>query len=159
GLADVMTDKATVEIPSPVAGKVVALGGEIGTLMAVGSELIRIEVEGAAAVPLSSAAPAITPSPLPSSAPPPSQPSPKGARSETIAKGRSETPIASPSVRRRAWELGVDLKSVRPTGTAGRIMHADLEAHVASGAAALPPPAVAALGQRRDDEEKIPVIG
>src|SRR6185369_1559020 len=48
GLADVMTDKATVEIPSAVAGKVVAIGGEIGSLMAVGSELIRIEVEGGA---------------------------------------------------------------------------------------------------------------
>ena len=46
-LADVMTDKATVEIPSPVAGKVLALGGEVGEVMAVGAELIRIEVEGA----------------------------------------------------------------------------------------------------------------
>ena len=46
-LADVMTDKATVEIPSPVAGTVLALGGKLGEVMAVGSELIRIEVEGA----------------------------------------------------------------------------------------------------------------
>src|SRR5438067_13494474 len=45
-LADVMTDKANVEIPSPVVGKVISLGGEVGKLMAVGSELIRIEVEG-----------------------------------------------------------------------------------------------------------------
>ena len=43
-LADVMTDKANVEIPSPVAGKVLALGGEVGNVLAVGSELIRIEV-------------------------------------------------------------------------------------------------------------------
>ena len=48
-LADVMTDKATVEIPSPVAGKVLALGGEVGQMLAVGAELIRIEVEGAVA--------------------------------------------------------------------------------------------------------------
>ncbi|KAB2838529.1 MAG: 2-oxo acid dehydrogenase subunit E2, partial [Burkholderiales bacterium] len=46
-LADVMTDKASVEIPSPVAGKVLALGGKVGEMMAVGSELIRLEVEGA----------------------------------------------------------------------------------------------------------------
>ena len=46
-LADVMTDKATVEIPSPVAGKVLALGGQPGQLLAVGAELIRLEVEGA----------------------------------------------------------------------------------------------------------------
>jgi 2-oxoisovalerate dehydrogenase E2 component (dihydrolipoyl transacylase) len=163
GLADVMTDKATVEIPSPVAGKVVALGGAIGSLMAVGSELIRIEVEGTAAGAESIAAsaphsaspvptPAVTPSHAPPSPPSPSQPSPKG--------GRSEIPIASPSVRRRAWELGVDLKSVRPTGTAGRIMHADLEAYATSAAPAVrSAPALAALGQHRDDQEKIPVIG
>lgn len=46
-LADVMTDKAMVDIPSPVHGRVIALGGEPGEVMAVGSELIRIEVEGA----------------------------------------------------------------------------------------------------------------
>ena len=45
-LADVMTDKATVEIPSPVAGKVVALGGEVGDVLAVGAELVRLEVAG-----------------------------------------------------------------------------------------------------------------
>ncbi|MBI5269571.1 MAG: 2-oxo acid dehydrogenase subunit E2, partial [Burkholderiales bacterium] len=48
-LADVMTDKATVEIPSHVAGRVVALGGEVGQVLAVGSELIRIESDAAAA--------------------------------------------------------------------------------------------------------------
>src|SRR5215475_418411 len=46
-LAAVMTDKATVEIPSPVAGKVLALGGEVGTTLAVGAELVRLEVAGA----------------------------------------------------------------------------------------------------------------
>ena len=55
-LADVMTDKATVEIPSPVAGKVLALGGKLGEVMAVGSELIRIEVEGAGNVKAAPAA-------------------------------------------------------------------------------------------------------
>src|SRR5580658_5832772 len=45
-LADVMTDKAAVEIPSPVAGKVISLGGKVGEVLAVGSELIRLEVEG-----------------------------------------------------------------------------------------------------------------
>ena len=57
-LADVMTDKATVEIPSPVVGKVLALGGEVGQVLAVGAELIRIELaEGGDAV----AAPAVAP--------------------------------------------------------------------------------------------------
>ena len=77
-LADVMTDKATVEIPSSVAGKVLALGGAVGQVMAVGSEVIRIEVEGAgnlkpgAASAASAAAPsaaAATPAPAPVAAP------------------------------------------------------------------------------------------
>ena len=66
-LADVMTDKATVEIPSPVAGRVLALGGEVGQTLAVGAELIRIEVQGAgnlaAAPPAAAAALVSTPSP------------------------------------------------------------------------------------------------
>jgi len=45
-LVDVMTDKATVEIPSPVAGQVLGLGGAVGQLIAVGAELIRIDVAG-----------------------------------------------------------------------------------------------------------------
>ena len=57
-LADVMTDKATVEIPSPVHGKVLALGGAVGQVMAVGSELIRIEVEGAGNVKEGAGSPA-----------------------------------------------------------------------------------------------------
>src|ERR1700761_4369083 len=74
-LADVMTDKATVEIPSPVHGKVLALGGKVGDVMAVGSELIRIEVEGAGNVKEGAAAPAPatapTPAPAPKAAPAP----------------------------------------------------------------------------------------
>ncbi|MBI3156478.1 MAG: 2-oxo acid dehydrogenase subunit E2, partial [Burkholderiales bacterium] len=57
-LAEVMTDKATVEVPSPVKGTVVALGGEVGQVMAVGSELIRLEVEGAGNLAAGTAAPA-----------------------------------------------------------------------------------------------------
>ena len=79
-LADVMTDKATVEIPSSVAGKVLSLGGAVGQVMAVGSEVIRIEVQGAgnlkdepvAAVPVaaqvSAAAPAPPSAPVPAKA-------------------------------------------------------------------------------------------
>src|SRR5262245_34708081 len=72
-IAEVMTDKAAVEIPSPLAGSVIALGGEVGQMLAVGSELIRLDVGGGdarapsstavavAAAPASSAAPAVTP--------------------------------------------------------------------------------------------------
>ena len=64
-LADVMTDKATVEIPSPVAGKVLALGGAVGQMIAVGAELIRIEVAGSGSA---DAAPARAPAPAPAAA-------------------------------------------------------------------------------------------
>ena len=163
-LADVMTDKATVEIPSPVSGKVLSVGGEIGQLMAVGSELIRIEVEGASS---SSAQASSAPTP-PAHAPvPPSQPSPVGGRSEAAQPARVEAdvtavgkPIASPSVRRHASELGIDLAKVRGTGPAGRIMHGDLEAATTAPARAPQAqraPAMAGLG--RDDIENIPIIG
>ena len=155
-LADVMTDKATVEIPSPVVGQVLALGGEVGQVLAVGAELIRIEVEGAGVagevpvtaskMPQSTAAevPAMPPVPPPAPhAAPPTRPS-------------GDKPIASPAVRRRAWELGIDLQQVVATGAGGRIMQADLDAHVATHGTGTP--AVAGLAQRHD-EERVPVIG
>src|SRR5471030_764989 len=67
-LADVMTDKATVEIPSPVHGKVLSLGGKVGDIMAVGSELIRIEVEGVGNVKEGAAVAAPAPAPAPKAA-------------------------------------------------------------------------------------------
>src|SRR5262245_7998074 len=78
-LAAVMTDKATVEIPSPVAGVVVALGGDVGSTLAVGAELVRLEVPGegseeVAAAPREAAAPATKPAAKP--APPPPAPLP-----------------------------------------------------------------------------------
>ncbi len=96
-LADVMTDKATVEIPSPVHGKVLALGGKVGDVMAVGSELIRIEVDGAgnlkdgaaAPAPASAAAPATVAAPKAVPVPPPAPavaPAPVAAAAEPAAK-------------------------------------------------------------------------
>src|SRR5689334_23540634 len=70
-LADVMTDKASVEIPSHVAGKVVALTGKPGDVIAVGSEIIRLEVEGEGNVAAAVAVPAPAPTPAPKPAPPP----------------------------------------------------------------------------------------
>ncbi|MFL6627665.1 MAG: biotin/lipoyl-containing protein, partial [Vitreoscilla sp.] len=87
-LADVMTDKATVEIPSPVHGKVLALGGKVGDVMAVGSELIRIEVEGAGNVGERSTAPAPAAA---KASPPPAAPAPTPAPAPVAAK-----PAAAP---------------------------------------------------------------
>ena len=166
-LADVMTDKATVEIPSPVAGKVMALGGEVGQLRAVGAELIRIEMEGAAgaaAVPATTApTPSPTPSP-PSPSPPATAPKPvapvQAAPAARTARPSGDRPIASPAVRRRAWELGIALQAVPVSGTAGRIMQADLDAYVASGAAlALQAGVADTRDAPRHDEEAVRIIG
>ncbi|MBU6494702.1 MAG: E3 binding domain-containing protein, partial [Burkholderiales bacterium] len=147
-LADVMTDKATVEIPSPVSGTVLALGGQVGDVMAVGSELIRLEVEGAGnqkpgaaqaapAVPAAAQAepaPRAAPEPVPAAAPAPVAPAaskpapPKPA--PVVARQPGERPLASPAVRKRAWDLGIELRFVHGTGPAGRIGHEDLDAYL-----------------------------
>lgn len=182
-MADVMTDKATIEIPSPVHGKVLALGGAAGQVMAVGSELIRIEVEGAgnvdanatapiaaapttpAAAPAATqAAPAVVEKPAPVTSTPPSAPAktaPIAANSSSslpgAARANGEKPIASPAVRRRAWDLGIELQFVPGSGTAGRITHEDLEAYVARGPVSL---GTGGSSYRELHEETaIPVIG
>ena len=140
-LADVMTDKATVEIPSPVAGQVLALGGEVGEMLAVGADLIRIELAGVPAAAAASATRA-NPMPSPASAPGPAvplqSPTPVPIREPpSAAPARSashDRPIASPALRARAWELGVDLQAVPASGPAGRVMQSDLDAYLARNA-------------------------
>ena len=163
-LADVMTDKANVEIPSPVAGRVVALGGKVGETLAVGSELIRIELasEGAdeaadrVAKGHGTATVAIAP---PAASMPPAAP-PAIARAEPVAL--ADRPLASPSVRRQAREREVDLQAVRGSGPGGRIVHADIDAAAARLAAVTPKDPVAPkrpTGVERSGEQAIAVIG
>src|SRR5512142_768647 len=134
-LAAVMTDKATVEIPSPVAGTVVALGGEVGATLAVGAELVRLEVAGAGndeVVATPKQAPAAEAPPAPKKPTPPAEPPKPAVRAETaspsLPRPAIAKPIASPAVRRRARDAGVDLRQVRGSGPAGRISHDDLDA-------------------------------
>ena len=147
-VAAVMTDKATVEIPTPVAGTVLALGGGVGDVLAVGSELIRIDAPGMpdspppaprksgaakpetpapAAAPVDEAPPAQTPASI-ASPPPRAVPS---APQIGAPRPPGERPFASPAVRARARETGVDLRFVRGSGPAGRITRDDLEAFIA----------------------------
>jgi 2-oxoisovalerate dehydrogenase E2 component (dihydrolipoyl transacylase) len=168
-LAAVMTDKATVEIPSPIDGEIVWLGGEIGDKLAVGSDLVRLNVSGdgdaastaeplmrsgAGDAPAPAAGPQITDSddrraspvgvppvvsPLvPSPVAPPVLAAPSAARpaqptaplpaARQIARTGVAKPVASPAVRLRAREAGIDLRQVPGTGPAGRITHEDLDA-------------------------------
>ena len=135
-LVDVMTDKATVEIPSPASGRIVALGGAVGEMLAVGGELVRLESggEGDVAAP-PKAEPVATRSEK--NPPPPAPPAPSPVPPTPAAPRRppGEKPLASPAVRGRALEAGIDLRRVTGSGPAGRIEHADLDAGIAADAA------------------------
>ena len=180
-LADVMTDKATVEIPSPVHGTVVALGGKVGESLAVGAELIRLDVEGAGNAPAAAttaaaaaaaadepaelahgfvpeperveeavASVAAAPAGAPTVPPRPVQP--------PARRPAGEKPLAAPAVRRRAWDLGIELQFVAGSGPAGRVTHADLDAWVA-GQRRGPAAVSDARYAQREGEEAVPVIG
>lgn len=142
-LADVMTDKATVEITSPVAGTVVALYGEAGKSVPVGGPLVAFDVEGRGNVSTPVAAPtpapkptenataasaALSTSPRATSATAPFKPVPT-----LTGRAPGERPSASPAVRNRARDLGVDLTFVPGSGPAGRITHEDLDGFIARG--------------------------
>ncbi|MGV6802250.1 MAG: dihydrolipoamide acetyltransferase family protein [bacterium] len=157
-LADVMTDKATVEIPSPVNGKVVWVGPVPGEIVSVGTEIIRLEVDGegntAKDAPLpektvDTNSPATTesrpetkpetPAKAEAAAAPPASMDTAPSSSDITApmsgaaRAAGEKPLASPAVRARARGQGIDLYLVHGTGPAGRITHEDLNAYAARG--------------------------
>lgn len=200
-LAAVMTDKATVEIPSPVDGEIVWLGAEIGDTVAIGSPIVRLKVAGegnvkAGAEPggeVISTGATPTPSPSPqggggrasaAEAKPVARPSVKvsaredesataspsplwggvrgggtavdrGTASVAAPRPEGEKPLASPAVRLRAKEAGVDLRQVRGSGPAGRILHEDIDAFLARG------PQLAKISglARNEAVEDIKIIG
>jgi 2-oxoisovalerate dehydrogenase E2 component (dihydrolipoyl transacylase) len=190
-LADVMTDKATIEIPSPVHGTVAMLGGAAGQVMAVGADLIHIEVEGegnlksnagaaaAAAKPAPAPVPAAVPAAAaaanhvaaPAAAPqattlaatmpsaPAHTPAPTHAPAPArVAREAGERPLASPAVRKRAWDMGIELQFVHGSGPAGRILHTDLDSYVARGVQGAPS-AVPGGYRENHSEQTIPLIG
>jgi 2-oxoisovalerate dehydrogenase E2 component (dihydrolipoyl transacylase) len=173
-LVSVMTDKATVEIESPVTGKVVSVSGVPGERVPVGTDLIVFEVEGEGNAGETPPAPAAAPPPKRSeaiaaaplaeavseaiAAAPVAAPRPRPATRipgfATRAVG--EKPVASPALRQKARDLGVELQFVPGTGPAGRITWDDLDAYVVSGGRASLPPAGAA---EKHGVEQVKVIG
>ncbi len=144
-IADVMTDKATVEMESPVSGVILSVAGAEGDMIAIGSPLVVIETEGDEAepeapvpapahVPVAEAAPKPQPTPTePAEAAVPVQP--KDAPSTSSAPAASAAKVlASPAVRARAADLGIDLAQVKPAED-GRVRHSDLDAFLAYNAA------------------------
>ncbi|MEM9437955.1 MAG: dihydrolipoamide acetyltransferase family protein [Pseudomonadota bacterium] len=140
-LAEVMTDKAAVEVPTSRTGKILELHGAVGDMVPIGSVFVKLEVEGdgndapSHAVPMApSREKTEAPEPIAATPEPVAQPSSKQApltRPQSRAKGTK--PLASPSVRARARDEGIDLRRVPGSGPAGRISHEDLDAFLASG--------------------------
>ncbi|KEO91241.1 branched-chain alpha-keto acid dehydrogenase subunit E2 [Erythrobacter longus] len=171
-LVDVMTDKATIDIESPVDGKVIEVAGEVGDVVAVGSMLLVVEVEGEDVPEVeeeAAAAPAPTPAPAPAlepidATPEPVRPEPVEGQPQTSSDGEHASTssartdvgvkvLASPAVRQRARDLGIDLSEVKPASD-GRVRHADLDQFLAYNAGGGFSPAA---GKRED--EVIKVIG
>ena len=164
-IVDVMTDKATVTIPSPVNGTIASLSGDVGDMVAVGSTLVQFGSADGASAPSPATEPEPEPEPEPEAEPepivPPS-PTPKSdpvpvamPAPEPVSSGRA---LASPAVRRRAREAGVELSQVRGSGPAGRIRHADLDAFIAAGGS-VAGAAPVAYSTKRTDVTDVKVVG
>jgi 2-oxoisovalerate dehydrogenase E2 component (dihydrolipoyl transacylase) len=168
-IVDVMTDKATIDIESPVAGTVVALAGDVGDVIAIGAMLVEIETDGAASGEEAEAAAEQIEDEMSDADAADAAPAPEPVRAEpgeapTIAADSSDSAsasparmevkvLASPAVRQRARDLGIDLAQVKPAED-GRIRHRDLDAFLAYNAGS----GFGAAGKARSDET-IKVIG
>lgn len=172
-IADMMTDKATVEMESPVAGKVIEIAGEVGDVIAIGSMLVTIEVEGEIPDDVAeenAVAAEATPEPAPapkseevetrievenpdaSDADDAHAADPEPAPQQPVEKSAPKTEakvLASPAVRKRAQDLGVDLGQVKPAED-GRVRHGDLDQFLAYSGGYSP-----ASGPRADEEIKV----
>jgi 2-oxoisovalerate dehydrogenase E2 component (dihydrolipoyl transacylase) len=132
-LVDMLTEKAAVEIPSPVSGRVLELRGQPGDKIAVGAILVVIDTEGAAAAeaaPQAPQAPAVAARTAPATA---------ATAAVAAAPVLNEKPQASPAVRKLARELGVDLTRLAGSGPRGRILREDVQSCQGAPAAAVPP--------------------
>ncbi len=151
-IVDMMTDKAAVEIPSPVGGRITALNGEAGDMVAVGSELIVFDTDADTAAAVEAA---------PEEGKPVETPTPVAATAiAAVERDAGEKALTSPAIRRRAREAGIDLATVPGSGAKGRISREDFEAFVQgnarpTGQAALAP----TMGRQANGIEEIKVIG
>ena len=167
-ILSVMTDKATVEIPAPCDGTVASIVGEAGDILPVGGVCIVFDVDGEgnaseASEPVAEEAPAVEEKAEPvveEKAPEPA-PTPAPAAAAPVARAAGTKALASPAVRQRARAANIDLQLVAGSGPAGRISHADLDRHIAGGAASATPsmPTGGVAKVARNGTEDIKVIG
>jgi 2-oxoisovalerate dehydrogenase E2 component (dihydrolipoyl transacylase) len=175
-MCEVMTEKAAVEMPSPVTGRIVSIAGEPGDMVAVGSELVVFDTDATSAAagdaPIAKVPPPSPPEPL--TPPVQSNPAPThnrratdkaapAASADTNGTGTHKRVMASPASRRRAAEAGLDLTTVTGTGPAGRIAPGDIDSALASGAARNAPPSMNARAnatrEARNGTEEVKIIG
>ena len=160
-LVDMLTDKAAVEIPSPVAGKVVKLHAAVGDKVAVGGLLVTLETSAQAAAEAASADVAVEVKAMPGPVKPKAAAMPANEKPAAVATPApddgyyEERPAAAPSVRLRAREMGLDLHRIRGSGPSGRILLEDLQAR-ASAPVAKP---AARAADEPDRVEQIKIIG
>jgi 2-oxoisovalerate dehydrogenase E2 component (dihydrolipoyl transacylase) len=178
-IADMMTDKATIEMESPVAGVVLELAGEAGDRIPIGAALVVLETDAAEPAPRAPAQPAKTepqaqaekaqpapividpgsaeaqPAPQPLTAKPEAPPAPPPPKPQPAPTQHTEKAqiLASPAVRQRARDLGIDLSQVKAQGP--HLRHADLDAYLRYGAAQGYTPAA----PRAREDQTIKVIG
>lgn len=162
-ILSVMTDKATVEIPSPTDGVVKSIVGEPGTILAVGQVCIEFETEGEGTPAEDTPEPVeevVEQEPVKEPEPVTEKPEPEAkpatVSTPVVVAAPGARPLASPAVRQRARESGIDLGAVSGSGPAGRITHADLDSWKDAGSP------VAAAGPARTAQTgttEVPVIG
>jgi len=180
-MVEVMTDKATVTIGAPKSGKVAQLRFKVGDTVPVGEILIVLDLDGggaAAEAPAPAPAPAAAKAaPAAAASPPPVATAVGDIRENLPGMGApapaprandyfTDKPHAAPATRKLARELGVDLRSVPPSGSSGRVTREDVERHATTGtkpatAAAAPAPAVAPAAPPKPTagDERVPVRG
>jgi 2-oxoisovalerate dehydrogenase E2 component (dihydrolipoyl transacylase) len=188
-MCEVMTEKAAVEMPAPVTGRILSITGQPGDMVAVGSELVVFDTDATSAA-AGDAPAAKTPTPPPpepltpqrrstdaapqvarSGNPPASEKqqvaaaaAPGAAREHgSNGAGTHKRVMASPASRRRAAEAGLDLANIAGTGAGGRIEPADIDSALAAGAAQNAPPSMNARAnatrEPRNGTEEVKIIG
>jgi 2-oxoisovalerate dehydrogenase E2 component (dihydrolipoyl transacylase) len=178
-MCEVMTEKAAVEMPAPVTGRIVSINGQPGDMVAVGSELVVFDTDATSAAsgdaPVAKAPPPPAPEPMvphpqrraTDASAPRAAPSPAPAAAPTHGNGtgahKAARVMASPASRRRAAEAGLDLATVTGTGHAGRIAPGDIDSALAAGAAQGAPPSMNARAnatrETRNGTEEVKIIG
>ncbi len=160
-IVDVMTDKSTVTIPSPYSGTIVALNGEVGDMVAVGAVLVEFESTGESGSEAEASPELVEAAPSEDVMPEAPQLEEKEEESQshqpttpamtspaTPPKAANSTVLASPAVRRRARESGIDLSMVVGSGRGGRIQQSDLDTALATGGSSPSPRSVKRVGTR-----------